>query len=105
MKAVHSLESQGYVVSLDGDKIQVRRKECFNPDAKAVKVFLQEIQANREEAVTYLRQCKKSLWCAYKGEPRWITWSACEWYREGGDPGCRGCEPFSRKQIRIPCRL
>ena len=97
MKAIRDLEDQGYAAKLEGGRIQVRRKECFNPDAKAVNVLLQEIQGNREEAVRYLNQCRMSVWCDSRGVPRWISWSACGWHKEKSDPACYGCDPLIKK--------
>ena len=34
-----------------------------------------------------------SVWCPYKGQPRWVSLAACEWHRHRQDPECRGCVP------------
>ena len=62
-----------------------------------VKVLLQELQANKEEAVRYLKQCGMSVWCDYEGVQRWISRPACEWHREEADPACSGCDPCNKK--------
>ncbi|MFH1628481.1 MAG: hypothetical protein ABIE47_07125 [Pseudomonadota bacterium] len=98
MKAVIELEREGYSISLDGDKIRMERKAGFFPDAGAVKILLQEIKERKPEAVRYLEQRRMSVWCPYKGLPRWVSWDACLWHREMNDSACHGCRPEQRPQ-------
>ena len=100
MKAAIELERQGYSISLDGDKIQMERKIGFSPDAGSVKILLQEIKEKKPEAVRYLKQRGMSIWCPYKGLPRWVSWDACLYHRERNDPACQGCRPERRSQKR-----
>ena len=65
MKAIRDIEIQGYAVSREGEKIQVRRKEGFNPDATVVRVLLQEIRekAKPEEGRTRLQSLlRQKIW-------------------------------------------
>ena len=98
MKAVIELESQGYSVSMDGDKIQMQRKAGFSPGVGPVKILLQDIRERKPEAVRYLNQRRMSVWCPYKGLPRWVSWDACLYHRERNDPACQGCRPERRPQ-------
>ena len=98
MKAVIELEREGYSVSLKGERVQVERKAGFSPDAEPVKILLQEIKEKKPEAVRYLKQRRMSVWCPYKGFPRWVSWDACLWHREMNDSACQGCSPERRPQ-------
>ena len=98
MKAVMELESQGYSISLAGDKIQVEKKAGFCPDVEAVKILLMEISEKKPEAIRFLKQRRMSVWCPYKGLPRWVSWDACLWHRERNDPACQDCRPERRPQ-------
>lgn len=100
MKAVIKLERQGYSISLYGDKIQMERKAGFSPGVGPVKILLQEIKEKKPEAVRYLKQRRMSVWCPYKGFPRWVSWDACLWHRERNDSECQGCRPERRSQKR-----
>jgi len=99
MKAVIALESHGYSVNLNGERVQVERKTGFSPDAETVKVLLQEIKEKRSKAVRFLKQRRISVWCPYKDLPRWVSWDACLYHRERNDPACQGCRPERRLQI------
>jgi len=98
MKAVIELEREGYSVSLEGGKIRMERKEGFSPGAGTVEILLQEIKEKKPKAVRYLKQRRMSVWCPYKGLPRWVSWDACLWHREMNDPACQGCSPERRPQ-------
>ncbi len=98
MKAVMELEREGYFISLGGDKIWMERKAGFFPGVGPVKILLQEIKERKAEAVRYLKQRRMSVWCPYKGLPRWVSWDACLWHRECNDPACQGCRPEQRQQ-------
>ena len=98
MKAVIELEREGYSISLDGDKIRMDRKVGFSPGVGSVKILLQKIKEKKPEAVQYLKQRRMSVWCPYKGLPRWVSWDACLWHREMNDPACQGCRPERRPQ-------
>jgi len=98
MKAVIELERQGYSVSLNRERVQVERKVGFSPDAGPVKILLQEIKEKKPEAVRYLKQRRMSVWCPYKGLPRWVLWDACLWHREANDSACQRCSPERRPQ-------
>ena len=98
MKAVIELEREGYSISLNRERVQVERKVGFSPDAGSVKILLQEIKGKKPEAVRYLKQRRMSVWCPYRGLPRWVSWDACLWHREVNDPVCQGCSPERRPQ-------
>lgn len=98
MKAVIELERQGYSVSLKGESLQVERKVGFSPDAGSVKILIQEIKEKKAEAIRFLKQRRMSVWCPYKGLPRWVSWDACFWHREMNDPACQDCRPERRPQ-------
>ena len=98
MKAAIELERQGYSVSLQGDRIQMERKVGFSPNVGSVNILLPEIKERKAEAVRYLKQRRMSVWCPYKGLPRWVSWDACLYHREMNDPACHFCDPEQRPQ-------
>lgn len=98
MKAVIELERQGYSVSLKGERVQVERKVGFSPDAGSVEILIQGMKEQKAEAIRFLKQRRMSVWCPYKGLPRWVSWDACLWHRERNDPACQGCKPERRPQ-------
>jgi len=98
MKAVMELEREGYIVSLKGDKIHVKRKVGFSPGIVTVEILLQEIKEKKADAIRYLKQRKMSVWCPYKRLSRWVSWDVCLWHRETNDSACQGCSPERRPQ-------
>ena len=100
MKSVIELERQGYCASLDGGKIRMERKAGFCPDIVAVKILLQEIREGKPDAIRYLKQRRMSVWCPYKGLPRFVSWDACLYHRERNDSACQGCSPERRQQSK-----
>ncbi len=96
MEAIRQLEGQGYSLSLNGDKIQAKKKVGFAPDANKVVLLLDEIRAHKSEAIAYQKLRDSVVWCPYKKQPRRVSWPACEWHREEEDPECVGCDPQER---------
>lgn len=95
MEAIRQLEEEGYSLSLNGDKIQAKKKVGFAPDANKVELLLDKIRAHKTEAIAYLKLRDSVVWCPYKKQPRRVSWPACEWHREE-DLECSGCDPHRR---------
>jgi len=96
MDAISQIEHEGYSVTLNVDKIQLKRKAGFVPDVKKVNLLLDEIRAHKAEAMVYLKIRERLVWCPYKGQPRRVSWPVCEWHSAEKDPECAGCEPQER---------
>jgi len=96
MDAIRQIEKEGYSVTLESEKIQIRKKLGFAPDANRVSLLLDQIRAHKSEAIVYLKLRDSVVWCPYKNEPRRVSWPACEWHREEEDPECVGCDPQER---------
>ncbi len=45
-----------------------------------------------------VKNMNESVWCPYKGQPRRVSWAACEWHRKENDPECQGCRPERKLQ-------
>ena len=93
MKAIREIEQEGYSVSLEGNRIQARKKAGYFPDVGNVKDLLNQIKTHKGQAISYLKKRSVSLLCPFKGQPRWVSWPVCEWHREKNDPECQGCRP------------
>ena len=56
MKAIREIEQEGYSVSLEGNRIQARKKAGYFPDVGNVKEILGHIKAHKGQAITYLKK-------------------------------------------------
>ena len=100
MRAIREIEKEGYSLSLEGNRIQARKKKGFSPDIGKIKDLLNQIKAHKGQVISYLNRRKISVLCPYKGCDRWICWAVCEWHREENDPECKGCRPENRLKKR-----
>jgi len=61
MNAIRQLEKEGYRVSLQGDKVVLKRVAGSVPDKQAVEMLTCIIRHNKTEAVVYLRSFEREV--------------------------------------------
>lgn len=72
MKAVHELERMGYDLTLEGEEIRARLRDRMEPpDPEKAQALFDEVKANRNEVVEYLKGRKRRRQEA--GESGWRT--------------------------------
>jgi hypothetical protein len=61
MKAVIELERQGYQISLQGERLAIKKLAGAAPDAEKVNGLLQQVREGKAEAIEYLRSFEREI--------------------------------------------